>query len=115
MLSEQNLIPEIRESNDSSDKKTGSKHTTTEKKSKDTSGNNNTTPLQQYEVNSNIKSLLANTMSIQQQLSSQEQSSSLIKNSQASKMTLISSTGIVQQTDRPLLEFDKLEESDDKN
>ena len=71
MLSEPNLIPEIRESNNSSDKKTSSKHTdivaTTEKKSKDTSGqgnNTNMTPLQQYEVNSNIKSLLANTMSI---------------------------------------------------
>ena len=67
MLSETNLIPEIRESNNSSDMKehkTSSKHTTTEKKSKDTSGNNNMTPLQQYEVNSNIKSLLANTMSI---------------------------------------------------
>ena len=42
MLSEPNLIPEIRESNNSSDKKTSSKHTdivaTTEKKSKDNSG-----------------------------------------------------------------------------
>lgn len=38
MLSEPTLIPEIRESNNSSDKKTSSKHTTTEKKSKDLSG-----------------------------------------------------------------------------
>ena len=55
-------------------------------------------------------------MSIQQQLSSQEQSSSLIKNSQASKITIISSTGIVQQTDRPDIKFtDKLEESADND
>ena len=53
-------------------------------------------------------------MSIQQQLSSQEQSSSLIKNSQASKITFISSTGIVQQTDRPDIKLtEKLEESGD--
>jgi len=53
-------------------------------------------------------------MSIQQQLSSQEQSSSLIKNSQASKITFFSSTGIVQQTDRPDIKLtEKLEESGD--
>ena len=72
---------------------------------------------QQIEVNSNIKSLLANTLSIQQQMSSQEasQSASLIKNSMASKnskVSLISSTGIVQQTDRPDLKMSqRLEES----
>ena len=67
-----------------------------------------------HEVNSNIKSLLANTMSIQQQLSSQENSASMLKNTQESKITVISSTGIAQQTDRPDLKFnEKLEESGD--
>ena len=78
---------------------------TTEKKSKEEKQHN-------MEVNSNIKSLLANTMSIQQQLSSQEHSASMLKNTQESKITVISSTGLVQQTDRPDLKLNqKLEES----